>query len=248
MANGLTPNGAQELMEEDTSFLNSFAGQGFENMNSSALSTAYLTFVQPDSSAESADNPAGTWRNSATGRSYGNTARVIALAFKTIWSEREAEPPFRTVGRYEPNSIEIELRQPPKGKRGYPKMINPDSGNEVQELYVYAVILPDYPEDGVLYFSPTVSSMKTCRSWNSQLHSQILPNGAQAPLFAYSWNLTAGLVPNPQQPTKNIAKFTSASRDVICTADLFKTVVQPQLAGAKQTVLQITSDVEDTAE
>ena len=48
-------------------------------------------------------------------------------------------------------------------------MINPETGNEVQELFVYAVALPDFPEDGILYFNPTVGSMKTAKAWNSQL-------------------------------------------------------------------------------
>lgn len=232
---------AQELVTEDMSFLDGMEGQGFEDMGAGATSIAYLGLVQPDSGVEDEDNPAGTWRNSATGRNYGNTVKVIPLAFRTIWSEREAEPPFRTVGRYPVNGIEVEIRQPPKGKRGYPKMINPDSGNEVQELFVYAVALPDYPEDGILYFNPTVGSMKSAKAWNSQLKGQLLPNGVQAPIFGFQWILTAEVVPNPQQPTKNIAKFTKVTRDSLVTRELFEDHVQPQLAAVKQDVLSITS-------
>lgn len=232
---------AKELMTEDVSFFEGMAGEGFEDMGASATSIAYLGLVQPDSSAEDDDNPAGTWRNSATGRNYGNTVKVTVVAFRTIWSEREADPPFRTVGRYPVGGIDVEIRQPPKGKRGYPKMINPESGNEVQELFVYAVILPDYPEDGVLYFNPTVGSMKTCKSWNSQLKGQLLPNGVQAPIFAFTWNLIADLVPNPQQPSKNVAKFIKVSKDAIVSKDTFEDVIKPQLAVTKQNVLQITS-------
>lgn len=238
----------QELMTEDMSFMEDMAGQGFEDMGSSATSIAYLGLVQPDSASESDESPAGTWHNSASGRNYGNSVKVIPLAFRTIWSEREADPPFRTVGRYPVNGIEIEVRQPPKGKRGYPKMINPETGNEVQELFIYAVALPDYPEDGVLYLNPTVGSMKTAKAWNSKLKSQLLPNGSQAPIFAFQWNLIAELVPNPQQPSKNIAKFTKVDRDSIVNKDLFGDIVQPQLAATKQNVLQITSGALDEAE
>ena len=230
----------QELMTEDMSFMEDMAGEGFEDMGANATSIAYLGLVQPDSGAEDDDNQAGTWRNSATGKNYGNTIRVIPLAFRTIWNEREAESPYRTVGRYPVGGIEVETRMPPKGKRGYPKMINPETGNEVQELFVYAVALPDFPEDGILYFNPTVGSMKTAKAWNSQLKGQLLPNGVQAPIFAYQWNLVSELVPNPQQPNKNIAKFTKVVRDSIVNKDLFTEVVQPQLAATKQNVLAIT--------
>lgn len=232
----------KELVTEDMSFMDDFAGQGLDTITGNATASSYLTLVQPDSGIESDDTPAGTWRNSATGRGYGDTVKVVVLAFRTIWSEREADPPFRTVGRYDPNSIEVEIKQPPKGKRGYPKMINPESGNEIQELFVYAIMLPDYPEDGVLYFNPTVGSMKSCKAWNSQLKGQLLPNGAQAPIFGYQWNLVAGLVPNPQQPSKQVAKFIKSSKDAIVNKDLFVGNVQPLLAAAKQDVLQITAD------
>lgn len=235
----LETNG-KELLTEDISFFESMAGNGFENMGAGTTSTAYLGLVQPDSGAVSEDSPAGTWHNSATGRNYGNTVRAIVLAFRTVWNEREADPPFRTVGRYPVNGIPVEYRQPPKGKRGYPKMINPDTGNEVQELFIYAVMLPDFPEDGVLFFNPTVGSMKTAKSWNSQLKSQLLPNGVQAPIFAFQWLLTAELVSNPQQPAKQIAKFTRAYRDAIVNKDLFTSMVQPQLEVTKQNVLAIT--------
>ena len=160
---------AQEIETEDLGFLEGMAGQGFEDMGANATSIAYLSLVQPDSGAEDDDSPAGTWRNSATGRNYGNDVKVIVLGFRTIWSEREADPPFRTVGRYPVGGIQVELRQPPKGKRGYPKMINPESGNEVQELFVYAITLPEYPEDGILYFNPTVGSMKTANLGTASL-------------------------------------------------------------------------------
>lgn len=246
-----TPNAGaqkQELMIEDVSFMESMTGQGFENMGANATSIAYLGLVQPDSGAEDDENPAGTWRNSATGRNYGNIVKAVVLGFRTIWNERESDPPFRTVGRYPINGIQVEIRQPPKGKRGYPKMINPESGNEVQELFVYAVSLPDYPEDGILYFSPTVGSMKTAKSWNSQLKGQLLPNGTQAPIFAFQWNLMADLVPNPQQPSKNVAKFVKVSRDSIVNKELFTEHVQPLLTTTKQELLQITSNLDDAEE
>lgn len=235
---------AQEIETEDLGFLEGMAGQGFEDMGASATSIAYLSLVQPDSGAEDDDSPAGTWRNSATGRNYGNDVKVIVLGFRTIWSEREADPPFRTVGRYPVGGIQVELRQPPKGKRGYPKMINPESGNEVQELFVYAVTLPDYPEDGILYFNPTVGSMKTAKSWNSQLKGQLLPNGVQAPIFAFQWVLFSGLVPNPQQPSKEVAKFTKVMRDVIVNKELFTEHVQPALSVTKQDLLMITQNID----
>lgn len=227
------------LAAADDEFLQEFAGEGTENFTGGTTSTAYLGLVQPDSSAESEECPAGTWRNSSTGASYGNEVDVVVLAFRTVWSERESDEPYRTIARYNPNSIEVQIQQVPKGKRGYPKMINPDTGNEIQELYVYALALVDHPEDGIIYFSPTVGSMRTCRQWNAALKSQVLSNGAQAPIFGYRWRLVADLVANPKQPNRKMAKFTAFSKQGTTTKDIFTRQIQPVITDVKKTVLQI---------
>ena len=87
--------------------------------------------------------------------------------------------------------------------------------------------------------------MKACKSWNSQLKGQILPNGMQAPIFAYQWNLIAELTPNPQQPNKNIARFTKVVKDAITGKELFTSYVQPQLKNVQQSVLQITASIDE---
>lgn len=238
---------AQELMTEDMSFMDGMEGQGFEDMGASAVAASFLGMVQPDSQAQDENNPVGTWHNSATGRNYGNTITVVPVAFRVIWSERDPAN-GRTVGRYPVGGIPVETREPPKGKKGYPKMYNPETGNEVQELFVYAVTLPEYPEDGVLYFNPTVSSMKTAKAWNSQLKGQLLPNGAQAPIFAFQWDLTVDIVPNPQKPNTNITKFVRATRGAIVNKELFEEQIKPKLAATKQDVLALTSGVLDEPE
>lgn len=246
MAKEQTANAAATGLEtEDLSFMAQYAGQGIESIGTNETLVAYLSLVHPDSQFCDENNPKGTWRNSATGRNYGNIVKVIPLAFRTIWSERESSPPFNTVGRYDPNSIEVEVKQLPKGKRGYPKMFNPETGNEVKELYVYAVTLPDYPEDGLLYLNPTVSSMRTCKGWNTMLKSQTLPNGAKAPIFGYQWNLVADTIPNPQSPSSEIAVFSKAIKDSFTIESIFKKQVQPQLSGVGRAVLQITSTLPD---
>ena len=226
---------------ESLDFLEDQAGAGLDSITANEQAIPYLGMVQPDGSAAADGATPGVWRNSATGEEYGNVVTVVPVAFKVIWNEREGVSPFRTVGRYEPNSIEVN-KQMPKGGKGYPKMINPETGNEVQELYIYAVILPDHPEAGVLLFNPTVSSMTTCKSWNTQLKGQILPNGKQAPIYAYSWDLASDLVDNPQKKGAKMAKFVKVQRNAVIAKDLFTAYVQPQISSVQQTVLSITQD------
>lgn len=248
MAKSTTPHaGASELMTEDMSFLDGMEGQGLDTITANEQAVGYLSMVQPGSSAESEENPAGTWRNTATGENYGEIVKVVPVAFRTIWSERSNEPPFGTVGRYAPGQIQVKTVLPKNGK-GYPKMINPETDNEVQELYVYAVMLPEHPEAGVLYFNPTVGSMRACKAWNTMLKTALLPNGAHAPIFGFCWNLQLELVQNPQKPTEKIARFTRAFKDTIVPKDLFVDNIKPQLEFIEKEVLSITSSIESVEE
>lgn len=233
---------AQEAPEQeagDQNFFDGMEGAGLEGLTQDTVSTAYLGMVQPGSSAAVEHEP-GTWRNSASNENYGKSIEVVALAFKTVWTERSKDPPYNTVGRYEPNSIQVHTEYPKPGTRGFPKMTNPNTGNKVEELFIYACMRPDHPEDGVMYFSPTVGSMKTCKQWNAMLRSQRLPSGKLAPLFAYSWILDLELVQNPAKPNnpneKN-AKFVRVTKGKIVAKDLFVNYVQPQIAAANNIAL-----------
>jgi hypothetical protein len=178
----------------------------------------------------------GQWRNTSSGEVYGPDIEVIPLAFKVMWVERQNVKPYATVGRYEPKSIEVQVTPVPSGQRGFPKMINPKTGFEVQELFVYAVMLKEHPESGVLYLSPTPSSMRGLKSWNRQLREQRITvntgNGLEtrpAPIFAYSWHLHLDMIPSTKSTSK-ITALTAVARGTLVAEGLFKDVVQPQLA------------------
>lgn len=227
-------------------FLEDLTGDGLETMTDAAVSTAYLGIVQPGSSATAEGAEPGTFRNSATGENYGNTVRVVPIAFDIAWVERLSEPPFTTVARYKPHSIPVDIKPVKAGTKGYPKMVNPQSGNEIKELFIYAVILPDHPEAGTLIFNPNVSSMRACKSWNSQLKSQMLPNGTKAPIYAHAWDLAIELTQNPQQPANKMARLAAVHKDdAFVSKELFEEVIQPSRAIASNSMLAIEAPEEE---
>jgi hypothetical protein len=227
----------EDVKVED--YFDGMAGEGLENFTAETVTTAYLSMVQPGSSAE-VGHQAGTWRNTATDEGLGYIIEVVVLAFKTVWVERSKDPPYGTVGIYAPNGIEVNIERPKPGTRGFPKMTNPLTGNQVQELFIYAIVLKELPEAGVLYFSPTVGSMRTCKQWNAKLRSQRLPSGRLAPLHAFSWLLETGLVQNPAKPNnpkEQICKFTKVTIGSLLLKDWHITYVTPQLEIAKNVQL-----------
>lgn len=223
---------------KNNSFLDQFAGQGLETISQNECATAFLGIVQPGSGpAESGEKP-GTFRNSATGENYGNVLTIVPVAFRTVWVEKDESG--KSVGRYEPRSIEVEMVQPKPGKRGYPTMMS-KAGNKVTELFDYAVVLPEHPDAGVLILEPSVMSMRALKSWNSQLRGSLLPNGQPAPIFAFTWDIALETVDNPVSAGKKIARIAGIRKNSLIEESMFIEAVQPKLAGASKTMLSITS-------
>jgi hypothetical protein len=235
----------QEATMGEASYFDGMEGQGLDDLKN-AVQTAYLSIIQPQSKIKDENNPPGTWRNSATGDNYGEMVRVIPLAMKTVWVERDDAPPFMTVGVYEPNSVEVRVERPKPGKRGFPKMFNPESGFEVKELFTYAVLLQDYPEAGVLYFTVPVSSMKQAKQWNSMLRSQRLPNSKIAPIFAFGWELYLELYTNVAG-NENARMYHVVRGDMV-DISLWETAVQPAIEAAKDIALLTAPPDDDAAE
>lgn len=224
----------KEQETDDINYFDQMSGDGLQDIGQDAVGVAYLSMVQPGSTASITHTP-GTWRNSSTNVNYGTSVEVVVLAFKTVWCERDSQPPYYTVGRYLPHGIDVHTERPKPGTRGFPKMTNPVTGNKVEELFIYATMAKDSPEAGVLYFSPTVGSMTTCKSWNAQLRSQRLPSGLIAPIHAFSWFLDVELVQNPAKPNnpnEKICKFVRFKRGDLLLKDWHVSNVAPQLAYA----------------
>jgi len=236
-----------DQMAGDQTYFEGYEGAGLEGFTPDTVSTAYLQMVQPGSTASLTHTP-GTWRNSATDENFGPSVKVVSLAFKTVWTEREAVAPYHTIGRYAPHAIPVDIEYPKPGTRGFPKMTNPITGNKVEELFIYAVMRPDVPEMGVMYFSPTVGSMKGCKAWNTQLRSQRLPSGRLAPIFAFAWTLDLELVQNPAKPAEKIAKFVRATRGELVAEDLFNEHVRPQIAAANNIQMLAAPEMSGDAE
>jgi len=180
----------EDTAQEAVDFLNEYAGMGTEGMSQKSMATSYLTIAQDLSECvkDGICQP-GEFFNSGNMHSYGNKVKVIPVAFKEVWDERNVSG--MTEARHEPNSIKvIEQPAPPGSKSRYPRLINPETGNQILETFAYALVLVDEPEAGFVVMTAGTGSMKTFRRWNT-MRSQILtPAGETAPIFAKIWELS----------------------------------------------------------
>jgi len=227
-------------------FLAEYAGQGFEAMTAKEMTSAYLSLVQDGSDVVEQGIEAGQWRCSSTGDVYGKEVKVVVLDFTTVWCEKDAVT-GKTVARYAPNSIKVDTRIPPKNAANqFPKMFNPDTGNEIVELFMYALTLVDHPEVGTLLYNPPVGNMKVLKGWNKMMHSQIMPNGKRFPIFGYIWTLCCDAVKTKQG--KKVWQLVSVKKETPITQELFAGSLKPQLEAVKKVNMIALSAPEEEEE
>lgn len=234
--------------QEGAEFLDQFAGEGLDGFNQNTVATPWLSIMQ-DRTQHVLDGvcEAGVWRNSSTGEVLGKTIRIIPIAFKVIWNERDANT-GKTVQNYEPGTIQLKA-VPVKGKT-YPKMVNPETGNKVDETFLYAVIMADAPEQGFCLIQASMGSLGTFKRFNALLRAQVLPNGGKAPLFAYVWELSIGDNQARNANGQSFYKLEDFKRAEIVTKEMFEQGIAPnrQLALTSQMALSAPADSEADAE
>lgn len=235
-----------QAAQQGADFLNAYAGQGMDTIDQSVVSMAFLSISQDLSDVVTGKiMDAGLFYNSATQQALGTEVRVVPVAFKKVWDERDAGG--KTINRFEPGSVEYTEQPVPAGKRGFPKKISKD-GNEIVETFAYALVLPDYPEAGFLMHTAGIGSMKTYRRWNTQLGQMRLANGDQAPIYGKIWTLKA-----ESKLSKTVGKNFYAMVDAvdsgwIANDDFFRKTIKPSADSANQLLLAAPAPASDNTE
>lgn len=180
------------MSDKEVSFLDEFAGQGFENITAQDTTTPMLLISQALSDVVQNDKiKVGHFYNSVTGEDYGTTIKVIVCHFDKVWNEwKPNQGGF--VGRHAVGSIAV---------TGDVYSGMKYNGNDVIETFMYLVVLPEHPEAGYLVFSSTRGNLKYLKAWNTQMWNLRTPSGKPAPIFAAVWEMSLGKDTNKQGNT-----------------------------------------------
>lgn len=169
----------------DLSFLDNVQDKGFENMGAGDIKTPLLLIAQPLSKVVSEETvKAGHFYNSITGEDYGDTVQLVVCHFDKMWYEWLPEQ-GGLAGRYPVGGVEV------NGDR-WSGMTNAQTGNKIEEKYVYLVYLPEHPDAGLMVFASTGGNMKYLKAWNTQMQYLRTPGGRPAPIFSAIWSMTIG--------------------------------------------------------
>lgn len=123
----------------------------------------------------------GYFFNTLTKQVYGKTLKLIVLRYFKTFAEHTAGKNSEFV-RAVPRS---EVDKLPQAARQGGQFVLP-SGNVIKEQANYLVVLPDYPEAGILRFGLGVGSYKHVKNWNAQMQMTGV-------IWAGIWEVTTAL-------------------------------------------------------
>lgn len=174
-------------MSDTKNFLEEYAGQGFENLESTDLQIPFLKIFQSlspqidrDSEEYVKEAEPGLFYNSCSNEIYGKKVKVIPIDFEKIWLEWKPDR-GGFLAYHKPGSIEVDTSNFSKWTT--------KNGTVVTEHYNFYCILPDYPEQGILILSLSSSGVKFAKSWNRHISYVRLSNNKIAPFFSSIWQL-----------------------------------------------------------
>ncbi len=160
---------------------------GYEDMTGDTQSVPFIRLLQElspqcrvkkDEYLE--DAKPGMLYNSITDKLYKTPLRFVVGKFERYYLEWK---PNRggLAGIHAVEVVESRIGKDLIADDGF-KVVDPSSGNDFADTYVYYVILPDHMEDGVCIFSLSSSSLKEAKKLNRNLRSTMLPNSTRRAL------------------------------------------------------------------
>lgn len=167
-------------MSAEENFLDAVAGEGFENVSASDVTTPLLLVAQQLSEVVEAGNVAvGHFYNSVTGEDYGDELDIVICHYDKKWYEWQPEQKG-LVGIYDVGGLVVTGDVFTGMKHGE---------NKVEEKMVFLVVLPEHPEAGYMIFGSTPGTMKFTKAWLTQAQNLRLKSGSRAPLFGAVWHV-----------------------------------------------------------
>jgi hypothetical protein len=193
--------------------------EGFEDINGNTMSVPFVRILQKLSAQLDKQKPEyipgaeeGQYFNTVTKTVYGNKLEVIVLKFERVYIEWK---PNRGgfVGYHTPdNAQRIAVDQT------FGKWKNKD-GNDLQENYVYLVLIAGHEAEGPVVLSLASSAIKVAREWNRLLTTHVMDNGQKAKPYYLIWNLTSDYVKKDQNtwytPNAKFSRYIDESQYAI---------------------------------
>jgi len=163
---------------------------GFEMLTPDTMAVPFLRLLQKLSPQIDKKKPEyidgaedGMFFNTITKKLIGSVFECVVLKFERIYIEWK---PNRGgfVSYHAPEHAEQLATDRTFGKW------RTSTGNELQENYVYLVLVAGHEQDGVMVLSLSSTAIRAAREWNRLMTTHILPNGKKALPYYLIWHIT----------------------------------------------------------
>ena len=163
--------------------------EGFEDINGSTMAIPFVRILQSLSPQLNKQKPeyiqgaqVGDWFNTTTKEIYGPEINVLVLKFERIFIEWK---PNRGgfVGYHTPENAERLAVDTTFGNW------KTKEGNELQENYVYMILVEGHEGEGISVLSLSSSAIKVAKEWNRLMTTHIMENGQKAKPYYLVWKL-----------------------------------------------------------
>jgi hypothetical protein len=220
---------------------------GFENYDSDLYPIPFLKIAQTQSDETQKKNPAyinglepGMFYNSISGKVYGENINVVLLNFEHAYM-RYGQEKGSFGGKYSLDEMTLRVRE---GKY-LPQMSNfvsVETGGKknepvekcVETLALY-VMLPDYPDDGVMVFSFANTGFKYAKKWLVKARAYRIPGIAASYLFAAIWSVGTLLNTNDRGSWHAIGNGTAVAVKIEAS------ILDAKYDGLRNNILQAVS-------
>jgi hypothetical protein len=185
MANGTNKKTVLGFVDKADNF------EGFEQISTQTMAIPFVRIAQDSSPQLKKNNPgyieeleAGDFFNTVSKVVYGKKLKAIVLKFERIYIEWL---PNRGgfVGYHSVENAERIAADKTFGKW------KTETGNILQENYVYFLLLDGHEKEGINVFSLYSSAIKSAREWNRLLTTHVLDNGKRALPYYLVWEITS---------------------------------------------------------
>lgn len=152
--------------------------KGYEGLDMSTMAIPFIRVIQALSPQLKKNKPefiagaeVGDVCNSITGKTYALPLKVVVGKFERLFIEWK---PSRGgyVAAHNPETVENNPKFTMNEKY---QLVDPSTGNEFIDTYMYYVLLPDYMEDGICIMSMSSTQLKEARKLNRLLMTTYIP-------------------------------------------------------------------------
>lgn len=164
--------------------------EGFEDISGNTMSIPFIRILQKLSPQLDKQKPEfiegaeeGQFFNTVTKQVLGNSVECIVLKFEHIYIEwkpnRGGFVGYHTVENAERLAVDTTFGN-----------WKTKDGNELQENYVYMLLIAGHEQEGPVVLSLSSSAIKMARNWNRLMVTHVMENGKKALPYYLIWNLS----------------------------------------------------------